>query len=416
MFAPVLVPVAPATADCGMRPFLLLAALGASVLACAGRAGTTISPAAAAADPRLDSTRAEAQRLLDSLRVAIGAPGITLGIALPDGRTLALVTGMSDTVARRPMSPDDRLLQGSVGKTYVAAVAMQLVGEGTLDLDAKVSRYLGDLPWWSRVPNAADVTVRQLLTHTSGIVRYEFDPVVADRLKREPMRVWTPAERLVVLLDRPAPFAAGQGWEYSDTNFILVGMIIERLTGLDYYEALRRRILGPLALRNTIPSDRPELPGVANGYAGNKNDLGGYDASVVSRAGGNGGVSRLAVNPQFEWTGGGIASTSADLARWGKLLYEGRAIDSALVRRMVAAAVPARLGRDVKYGLGVMVRPTPLGESWGHSGFFPGYATELLYFPATRVAVAVQVNRTDPYPRGLVPFLVRVAGVAGRMP
>lgn len=386
---------------------------------CAARAGGSASAAVvAAADPRLDSTRAAAQRLLDSLLAATGAPGATLGLALPDGRVLALASGMSDTSTRRPMSTDDRLLQGSVGKTYVAAVAMQLVGEGALDLDAKVSRYLGDLPWWSRVPNAADVTVRQLMTHTSGIVRYEFNPVVAKQLRDEPMRAWTPAERLAVLLDQPAPFAAGQGWEYSDTNYILLGMIIERLTGMEYYDALRRRILVPLALRNTIPSDRPELPGVANGYAGPKNELGGYDASVVQRTetagGGAGGISRLAVNPQFEWTGGGIASTSADLARWGKLLYEGRAIDSALVRQMVAAAVPARLGRDVKYGLGVIVRATALGPAWGHSGFFPGYATEMLYFPATRVAVAVQVNRTDPYPRGLVPFLVEVARVAGR--
>jgi D-alanyl-D-alanine carboxypeptidase len=399
-----------------MRALVAAATLATWLAAtgCVSGAGASSGSATVAAtDPRLDSTRAAAQRLLDSLRAATGAPGMTLGLALADGRVLALASGMSDTAARRPMSPDDRLLQGSVGKTYVAAVAMQLVGEGTLDLDAKVSRYLGDLPWWSRVPNAADVTVRQLMTHTSGIVRYEFNPAVAKQLRDAPMRAWTPAERLTVLLDQPAPFAAGQGWEYSDTNYILLGMIIERLTGMEYYDALRRRVLAPLGLRNTIPSDRPELPGVANGYAGSRNDLGGYDASVVQRLGGDGGISRLAVNPQFEWTGGGIASTSADLARWGKLLYEGRAIDMALVRQMVAAAVPARLGRDVKYGLGVIVRPTPLGEAWGHSGFFPGYATEMLYFPASRVAVAVQVNRTDPYPRGLVPFLVQVARVAG---
>jgi D-alanyl-D-alanine carboxypeptidase len=385
--------------------------------ACAGRPAA-VSPATTAStvrpDPRLDSTRAAAQRLLDSLRVASGIPGLTLGIALPDGRTLSLASGMSDTVQRRPMTPDDRLLQGSVGKTYVAAIAMQLVGEGKLDLDAKVSRYLGDLPWWSRVPNAADVTVRQLLTHTSGIVRYEFDPVATERLRREPMRVWSFEDRLSVLFDKPAPFAAGQGWEYSDTNFILVGMIIERLTGMEYYEALRRRVLVPLALANTIPSDRAELAGVANGYAGTKNDLGGYDASVVSRGAGAGAVSRLAVNPQFEWTGGGIASTSEDLARWGKLLYEGRVVDTSLVRRMVAEAVPAKLGPNVKYGFGVIVRQTPLGESWGHSGFFPGYATELMYFPSSRVAVAVQANRTDPYPRGLARFLVDVARVVGQ--
>lgn len=405
-----------------MRPrsnSLLPLALVAALACASGTAAIPSTPAGAASgttpggtpDPRLDSIRSAAQRLLDSMRVASGVPGLTLGIALPDGRTLALASGLSDTAARRPMSPDDRLLQGSVGKTYAAAIAMQLVAEGRLDLDAKVSRYLGDLPWWRRVPNAADVTVRQLLTHTSGIVRYEFDPVATERLRREPMRVWTPEDRLAVLFDKPAPFAAGQGWEYSDTNYIIVGMIIERLTGMEYYEALRRRVLAPLALRNTIPSDRPELVGVANGYAGPKNDLGGYDASVVSRGAGVGAVSRLAINPQFEWTGGGIASTSEDLARWAKLLYEGKVVDTALVRQMIAAAVPAKLGPGVKYGFGVIVRPTPLGEAWGHSGFFPGYATEMMYLPASRVALAVQANRTDPYPRALGRFLVDAARV-----
>ena len=96
-----------------------------------------------------------------------------------------------------------------------------------------------------------------------------------------------------------------------------------------------------------------------------------------------------------------------------ELLYEGKAIDTALVRRMVDAAVPARLGPNVRYGLGVMLRPTALGETWGHSGFFPGYATELLYFPELRVAAAIQVNGTDPYPRGLVAFLVRVVREVG---
>ena len=118
------------------------------------------------------------------------------------------------------------------------------------------------------------------------------------------------------------------------------------------------------------------------------------------------------MNPQFEWTGGGIASTTADLARWGKLLYEGRAFDPSLLPRMLDG-VPSKLGRDVRYGLGVMTRPTALGAAWGHSGFFPGYATELLYFPDLEIAAAIQVNATAPYPRGLVPFLVEAARVAG---
>src|SRR5262249_28052961 len=150
-------------------------------------------------------------------------------------------------------------------------------------------------------------------------------------------KVWTPEERLAFVLDLAPPFAAGQGWEYSDTNYIVLGMIIERITGHAYYDELRARLLGPLALRNTIPSDRPELAGVANGYAGRKNELGGYDASLVQGA----GRARLAVNPQFEWTGGGIASTADDLARWGKLLYEGKAFDPSLLPELLRG-VPAR--------------------------------------------------------------------------
>ena len=243
------------------------------------------------------------------------------------------------------------------------------------------------------------------MNHTSGLVRYEFDPRATAVLREQPMKAWTPEERLSYLFDTAAPFAAGAGWDYSDTNYIVLGMILERITGRPYHDELRRRLLGPLGLANTIPSDRPDLPGLANGYAGPKNDLGGYDASLDDRG-------RLRVNPQFEWTGGGIASTTADLARWGKLLYEGRAFDASLLPRMLDG-VPSKLGRDVKYGLGVMTRPTALGPAWGHSGFFPGYATELLYFPDLKIAAAIQVNATAPYPRGLVPFLIEAARTAG---
>jgi D-alanyl-D-alanine carboxypeptidase len=361
------------------------------------------SPSAAVA--RRDSALvARLQVALDSFRVGTGFPGATLGVALPDGRTLALATGMSDTARRIAMRPTDRMLSGSVGKTYVAAVALQLVEEGKLDLEAPISRYLGGERWFGRLPNARDITVRQLMNHTSGLVRYEFQPAVADALRRDPFATWTPERRLSFILDTQAPFAAGQGWEYSDTNYIVLGMIIERLTGREYYDEVRRRVLDPLGLRNTIPSDRRELPGVVNGYAGPKNELGGYDASLVD--------GRLAINPQFEWTGGGIASTADDLARWAKLLYEARAFGAPMLAQMVDG-VPSKLG-NARYGLGAIVRESAdMGPVWGHSGFFPGYATEMAYLPDLRVSAAIQVNSTAPYPRGLGPFLLRVARIAG---
>jgi D-alanyl-D-alanine carboxypeptidase len=379
-------------------PRLAAAALAATLAACAPRATTAPAPAAPAVAPRDSALARTLQTTLDSLRAAQRLPGVSLALALPDGHTLALTSGLADTARRVPLRPADRLLQGSVGKTYVAAIAMQLVGRDSLDLDAPVARYLGHLPWWPRVPNARDVTVRQLMTHTSGLVRYEFDPRATAVLRAQPMKTWTPEERLAYLLDKAPPFAAGQGWDYSDTNYIVLGMILERITGAPYDTLLRTRLLRPLGLTNTIPADRPDIPQIANGYAGPNNELGGYDASLDERG-------RLRVNPQFEWTGGGVASTTTDLARWGKLLYEGRAFDPALLPRVVDG-VPARLGRDVRYGLGVMLRPTALGVTWGHSGFFPGYATELLYFPDLKIAAAIQANVTAPYPRGLVPFLV----------
>ena len=127
------------------------------------------------------------------------------------------------------------------------------------------------------------------------------------------------------------------------------------------------------------------MKGLAQGYAGAENEFGGKDKVI-----GEDGL--FIINPQFEWTGGGIYSTTEDLAKWGKLLYEGKIIDTSL---LLSSAVPAKLGRDTKYALGVIIRPTSLGIAYGHSGFFPGYMTELLYFPEYQISVAIQCNSSD---------------------
>lgn len=365
----------------------------------------TVLAALALAAPELraqDALRQQVQGALDSLRTTARFPGVTLGLVLPNGTAIGAASGFSDTARKVPMRPEDRMLQGSVGKTYVAAIALQLVQEGKLALDDPISKYLGAEPWFTRLPNHAAITVRQLMSHTSGLVRWEFDSAATAVMRAQPFKVWTPVERLTYLFDKPAPFAAGAGWEYSDTNFIVLGMIIETLTGHAYDDELRARLLGPLGLTNTIPSNQRRLEMVVNGYAGPRNDLGGFDASLVD--------GQLAVNPQLEWTGGGVASTATDLATWLRLLFSGRVVPRPLLDQMVAG-VPSRLGANARYGLGMIVRDTPLGPAWGHSGFFPGYATEVLYFPERDVAVAIQVNGTDPYPRGLVPFLFRIAGM-----
>jgi D-alanyl-D-alanine carboxypeptidase len=344
----------------------------------------------AQAPDRLTQVKSLLQARLDSLHANARFPGATVGVTLPDGRSFGIAVGFADTARKERMLPTHRMLQGSVGKTYFAAVALQLVREGKLDLDRKVESYLGSEPWWRapdgrvRLPNGADITVRQLMTHSSGVVRYEFKQEFTRDLTDQPEKEWTPAERLAYVLDSAPPFAAGQGWEYSDTNYILLGVILEKITGTKLYDEVRRRILEPNALRNTIPSDRLVLPAVSQGYAGERNPFGGHDAMIVN--------GKFTVNPQLEWTGGGFASTSEDLSRWAKIVYEGRVFGEELLRQAVDG-LPARgLGQGTRYGLGVIVRDTPLGVSYGHSGFFPGYLTEVRYYPAQRFAIALQFN------------------------
>jgi D-alanyl-D-alanine carboxypeptidase len=346
------------------------------------------TPGVAARPPSASSAqhaalRQKLQAKLDALHAAGHFPGATVGVALPDGATLSLAVGLTGTARRTPMRPGDRMLAGSVGKTFVAAVALQLVHEGRLSLDAPLSRYLWDAPWFARLPNAPDITLRMLMNHTSGIQRYEFKPAVTQLLTQEPDKVWTPEERVgFVLGDRP-PFRAGAGWEYSDTNYILLGMVIERVTGSELYAEVRRRLLEPYGLHDTIPSDRRELPGLVQGYAGANNPFGGTDAMLAD--------GRVVVNPQMEWAGGGFASTAGELARWAMLLYGGQVLAAGELGAMLEG-VPAPLGPDARYGLGVILRSSPYGVTYGHSGFFPGWLTDMMYIPSLRTGVAIQVN------------------------
>lgn len=327
------------------------------------------------------------QYKLDSLQQAGNFPGLSMSIVFSDNTKVALTSGFNDIEKRTPLKSTDLLLQGSVGKTYVSAIAMQHIQAKKINLDDKVSKYLGYLDWYNRIPNAEDITIRMIMNHTSGVMRYEFKEAFTKDLTAQPDKTWNPGELLSYVLGEKAPFNAGEGWDYSDANYILLGMIIEKITGKKYYELLQEKLLSPLKLTQTFPSDHRKLKGLSQGYAGDANEFGGKD-KVLDEEG------NFNINPQFEWTGGGIYSTTEDLARWGKYLFEGKIFDSSLLKIMLEA-VPAKLGKDSKYGLGVILKPTPIGDAYGHSGFFPGYLTEMYYFPEYKFCIAVQANTSD---------------------
>jgi D-alanyl-D-alanine carboxypeptidase len=379
---------------------LAILALGASTAL-----GLAQPPQLSAPAALLDQLRTK----FEELHRAGSFPGGTASFALAGGRRLGIAVGVADRTARRRMTPLDRMLSGSVGKTFASALALLLVGDGKFALDDPISRFFGAEPWLDRLPNGRRITVRQLMTHTSGLVRYELNPKFLADLTADPGKVWTGEERLAYLFDAQPPFAPGQGWEYSDTNYIVLGMIIERTGGAPYYEQLHRRILQPNSLTATIPSDTRLLP-IVQGHAGPNNPFGGTDEMIKD--------GTFAINPQFEWTGGGLATTSDDLVKWAKLLYEGRVIPESLMDDLLNG-VPARLGPETRYGLGVIIRPTALGVTYGHSGFMPGYQTDVMYFPEMKLAIAVQVNSSAARSTGrplrefITEFAQIVAALAG---
>ena len=367
---------------------MLMRSLAAAVLSllCLAPALALQNPAPASA-PLPDRLRAA----FLELHKAGSFPGGTAGFVLADGTQFGIAVGVSDRSTGTPMKPSDRLLLGSVGKTYASAVALQMVHEGKFTLTDTLDKFFAREPWFGRIANAPKITVRHLMTHTSGLVRYEFNPRFTEDLSANPDKVWTGPDRLSYLFDAPPPFAPGEGWEYSDTNYIVLGMIIEHVAKNTYYGELKRRILVPLDLKDTVPADSRIVPGLVQGYAGPKNPFGGRDEMISD--------GKFAVNPQFEWTGGGLAVTALDLARWGKLLYEGKAFDASMLAPFLDG-VPSKLGPESKYGLGVIIRPSPYGTTYGHSGFMPGYQTELLYFPDMKASIAVQVNSSAPRSTG----------------
>ncbi len=326
--------------------------------------------------------------------------GATLGVCLADGNCFSLATGFSDLEKKTPMEQTDLMLAGSVGKTYAAAIAMQLVHEKKIDLDERIEKYLGKEKWFSRLPNSRDITIRHLMNHTSGLIRYEFKDQFTKDLTADPDKVWTPKELISYLFDEKAAFDAGKGWDYSDTNYIVLGMIMEKATGKKYYDLVKQRVLKPLNLRNTFPQDRRKLKGLIQGYAGNDNPFGGKDRVLEN--------GKFIINPQFEWTGGGIMTNAEDLARWTKLMYEGKGFSPEMLPEMLKGVDAPMLGKDTKYGLGVIIRPTRLGLTYGHSGFFPGYMTDIMYFPEKKISLSIQINSSVPKNLGKSPGRVLV--------
>lgn len=353
--------------------FLLLIVCLSSLQAIGQR--TADANSQATSDEQLARLLRQLQARLDESRLAGKFPGASVGFVLPDGRSGSVSTGLADLETRQPLRPTDRLLAGSIGKTFVAAVTLLLAQEGKLNLDEKIERWLGQEQWFGQLPNGKEITLRMLLNHSSGIQNHVDDSsFIKSMFKTSAARDIRYEELIGYVLNKKPLFPAGKGFHYTDTNYILAGLVVERATGQKLYDLITEKILKPLKLDRTIPSNSLTLPEVANGYFQNK--------PVIVKG-------RFIVNPQWEWAGGGFASTAADLARWARALYAGDVLSKQSLDEMLQS-IPT--GEGANYGLGVEILNGKWGKSYGHDGEFPGYLSDMRYFPSYKIAVAVMVN------------------------
>ncbi|MFT7486670.1 MAG: D-alanyl-D-alanine carboxypeptidase, partial [Candidatus Paceibacteria bacterium] len=327
------------------------------------------------------------QTELDLVHSRSDFPGGSLALILPGGQSLAITVGTTDKERDgQDLKASDRLLSGSIGKTYVAAMALKLSSEGKLDLDAKAIDFFEGESWFLRLAGSDSFTVRQLLRHQSGLQRYVFGKEFWETLTQEIDKVWEPKELLSFVFDHDGLFAPGEGWAYSDTNYIVVGMILEKISGEKMYDYVQNHFLDPHKLRDTVPSDSRRIPGLIQGHTRSFQAFGLPDRVLDE--------GLFIINPQFEWCGGGFCNTPLDLARWARILFSGAAFDADYLPELLASvpADPRQLGSNSSYGPGCIIRQTELGELRGHDGVMTGYQSVMGWYPDLDLAIAFQMN------------------------
>ncbi|MCQ6333895.1 MULTISPECIES: serine hydrolase domain-containing protein [Bacillus cereus group] len=297
------------------------------------------------------------EAMRDTLK--LGYPGI-LAKTSEGGKTWSYAAGVADLSTKKPMKTDFRFRIGSVTKTFTATVVLQLAGENRLNLDDSIERWL---PGFIQGNGYDDkqITIRQLLNHTSGIANYTRSK---DFNMMDTKKSYTAEELVKMGISMPSDFAPGKSWSYSNTGYVLLGILIEKVTGNSYAEEIENRIIEPLELSNTfLPGNSSVIPGTkhARGYiqldrASEPKDVTYYNPSTGSSA-------------------GEMISTADDLNKFFSYLLGGKLLKEQQLKQMLTT-VPTGVDELGDSGLGIFKMKLSNGESiWGHGGTIPGFLT-----------------------------------------
>jgi D-alanyl-D-alanine carboxypeptidase len=381
----------------------------AAITGCTGAAPAapppSPSPSAAGSTPSLQTLDAETiTQAFESAAEELGQPGAAMLLITPQGEFTATY-GTTTFGGSTPVSLDDHIRIGSNTKTWTGTVILQLVQEGKIALDDPVSKYRPD------VPGGDGITIEQMLTMRSGLANYTATYELNKALDDDPQRVWQPEELVAMGLALPPVFAPGEGWYYSNTNTILLGLIAEKLDGKPLEQIFQDRLLTPLGLTETsfpaLADSSLPVP-YAEGYHWWTN-VGTLSNSALppdllqeADAGTFAPTNSALDNPSWAWSAGSGISTLRDLATWVQALAGdgGDLLDPALqqerldsVRPVVVPTLP-----EPQYGLGI----AKFGPMYGHTGELPGYNSFMGYDPVNDVTLVVWAT-SAPAPDGSAP-------------
>ena len=328
---------------------------------------------------------------LEPLRVDIGAVGMTLAVANASGDHVEGAAGWTSIERRELMQATAVMPSGSVGKPIAAATLLSLIEENGIALDTKIRDFLSAHDGFDALPNAQDITIRMLLTHTSGlpdflgteIFRASTAQIFSTRRRAGPLRIGEIAD---FLRDTPPLGRPGQIFSYSETGYYLIGHLIETLSGTDYYEQARQRVTEPAAMTRTYPGTQKSVPGLVAGHPE-------PEYGETESQGGRKRADSLNVTPAEEWSGGGFLSNARDIALFASAYFSNTFFSDDLLKDL-----ESDLDRFVRedplttIGPGFFRFSSELGPGYRHAGYFPGYQTVVMFYGRPAIAVALQKN------------------------
>lgn len=334
----------------------------------------------------------ELSSTIPDLMKANAIPGAVVLVKSPQDGDWSAAYGTRSIDSEEPMQLDDHFRIGSNTKTMTVTVILQLVQEGKLALDDPISKYV------KGVPNGDGITIAQLAQMRSGLFSYTFDRKFNRTIDDDPQKVWTPRELLRFAFRHEPNSAPGKEFDYCNTNLVLLGMVVEKLTGQSASAAFAERLFAPIGLTQTLLPEPPDS-GIADphpqGYqfGTNVQTLDTYAVPAADQAAAlDGSLKPLDYtdsNPSWAWTAGGAISDVAELATYVKEMVAGDLLDEQLRQERLDSIQPTAPGSPVGYGLG-LVEFSP--NVYGHDGQLPGFSTFMSYNPESDSTIVIGTN------------------------